>query len=249
MSRSRFLWSPVVVLFLTVPVLAQTGSTTTGGSGTTPSGGANIQGSSFESMFEGIERTTTEGTFIGRGAEGFVGRGGSTTTSSRGITGRANTSIRSGSRTASRTSSRTASSRTSLSSGGVQGSSSSGRTVRPALAADEFDFSSEFQGTMIAAPSLQRRLDKISEERKTLVPLSVVLEDGTQGLNATLTGAVRNAKERSIAEQLVRLEPGVRSVRNEIVVRSELVQPELFPGLDRPSGTPRGKAALPTDIP
>jgi osmotically-inducible protein OsmY len=50
----------------------------------------------------------------------------------------------------------------------------------------------------------------------------VALADDTEAGTIVLTGTVRTEQLRKKAEHLVRFEPGVREVRNEIVVASDV---------------------------
>lgn len=79
-----------------------------------------------------------------------------------------------------------------------------------------------------------QRADRI----KSLVPLEISIGNGT----ATLRGAVATSYDRALAEQLVRLEPGIRQVQNELTVTAA---PEAPPTGDpfAPSLTPATPAA------
>jgi hypothetical protein len=65
----------------------------------------------------------------------------------------------------------------------------------------------------VVAKSLQIRLAKIMGEHHMTVP-TVSVQNGT----AVVSGVAKSENERSVIESLVSLEPGVRSVRNEMTV-------------------------------
>ncbi len=69
--------------------------------------------------------------------------------------------------------------------------------------------------------SLQTRFEKAGVSRLDS-PIDVVIESDT----VVLRGTVGSAHQRLLAENLARLEPGVRSVRNELVVSSATVESE-----------------------
>ena len=60
-------------------------------------------------------------------------------------------------------------------------------------------------------------------------PIEVSVADGT----ATLRGMVASARDREMAEQLVRFEPGISAVKNDLVVGSPSLPPPPSPS-DRP---------------
>jgi osmotically-inducible protein OsmY len=49
--------------------------------------------------------------------------------------------------------------------------------------------------------------------------LPVPMEVSVQGATATLRGVVASARDREMAELLVRFEPGISTVRNELTVQ------------------------------
>jgi len=61
------------------------------------------------------------------------------------------------------------------------------------------------------------RLDKIMSRTRQLRGLNLQINETGQ---VTLQGRVESAAARRLAENLVRLEPGVRSIRNELTVRA-----------------------------
>jgi hypothetical protein len=62
---------------------------------------------------------------------------------------------------------------------------------------------------------LTRQLLEIAEVQTELAGVAVTIDDS--GV-ATITGTVDTQEQRRLAELLVRLEPGVRSVRNEMTI-------------------------------
>lgn len=80
--------------------------------------------------------------------------------------------------------------------------------------------------------SLQRQLDRSAAIRRT-GPLEISVE----GRTATLRGMVASTKDRELAELLVRLEPGVSDVQNDLRV-TPAAEPIANPP-SRPPSTPR----------
>jgi hypothetical protein len=72
------------------------------------------------------------------------------------------------------------------------------------------------------ATNLQTRLSKILAEHNIASP-NVTIEGDT----AVLTGVADSESQRLVLEKLVSLEPGVRQVRNEMIVSAPPVAPEL----------------------
>jgi hypothetical protein len=73
-----------------------------------------------------------------------------------------------------------------------------------------------------AAHSIPQNLVRhVQEAIKTTRPLQVAVEGDT----TILRGAVRSAHERALIEQLARLEPGVRKVKNELTVTPPASRP------------------------
>ncbi len=68
----------------------------------------------------------------------------------------------------------------------------------------------------VVAKALQVRLAKIMGDHHMTVP-TVSVQNGT----AVLSGVAKNENERQVIESLVSLEPGVRTVRNEMTVAGE----------------------------
>lgn len=88
-------------------------------------------------------------------------------------------------------------------------------------------------GAETVSAVLSDRLTR-SKRIQRVSPIQVALSDGT----AILRGEVASQHDRALAEQLALLEPGVRSVRNELAVQSAAPPqaPLLLPGLA--PGTP-----------
>ena len=215
------------------------GSSSSGSSGNSSGSSSGNAGTQFDSQLGTITREDYDGSFIGRGDGSFVGRGGTSTTSSRsGLSGR--TTQSSTRRTSSRTSSRTTGSRSSMM--GTSGMGNNQNTVRAATAVNA-ESQLELAGKSALIPvELQSRVSRISQLQKHPVPVSVELQPDAAGWTANLKGVVATPQQRRLLEQLARLEPGVQSVRNEIVVHTELAQPQ---GLQMPKpGTPDNPSAL-----
>jgi hypothetical protein len=65
--------------------------------------------------------------------------------------------------------------------------------------------------------TLNSRFDKVSQRASTLQGVAVVVEaDGT----AVLRGEVQSEEAAKLAAMMARLEPGVRTVRSELTVRT-----------------------------
>jgi len=86
------------------------------------------------------------------------------------------------------------------------------RNVR-STASSEFDFSPLEVDTRSVA--LQTRITKLPSLRGTTDQVAVRMDGNT----VTLTGTVATSHERKLAEQLVRLEPGVDTVDNRLSVK------------------------------
>ncbi|MDR1957779.1 MAG: BON domain-containing protein [Planctomycetaceae bacterium] len=158
------------------------------------------------------------GGFVGAGGNsaGFIGAGATSGTSASRSGGSRSSSSRSG----------YSSSRSSSSSYGNQGSYGAGRTTteirtRFVVAFDSpvLDSSSATsQGTASRktasrAAGLSTRLEKL-DSLKRLGSITA----NVSGREVTLTGLMRTEQDRRLAEQIVLLEPGVSTVRNEITV-------------------------------
>jgi hypothetical protein len=65
--------------------------------------------------------------------------------------------------------------------------------------------------------SLQTQFRQLSDRRPQLAGISIALDGGDQ---AVLRGEVATEDARKLAEAVARLEPGVRTVKNEITVRT-----------------------------
>lgn len=63
---------------------------------------------------------------------------------------------------------------------------------------------------------LEKRINR--SKIQPLIPISVEITDST----AVLRGVVKNEYQRRLAEQYVRLEPGILTVQNELVCSQEL---------------------------
>jgi hypothetical protein len=102
---------------------------------------------------------------------------------------------------------------------GRSGADRAGRNSQRARAAirprQRVAFSYPVRGAAVVNVELTRQLYEIAKVRTELAGVAVMIDDS--GL-ATITGMVDTPEQRRLAELLVRLEPGVRSVRNEMTV-------------------------------
>lgn len=97
--------------------------------------------------------------------------------------------------------------------GGTAGDSAAQeRIVRPRY---RVGFSYSTRPSSSLRESLQRRFEQLAARRSTFRGISI--DVSPQGV-ARLQGTVESESARKLVENLVRLEPGVRSVRNELTV-------------------------------
>jgi hypothetical protein len=97
--------------------------------------------------------------------------------------------------------------------GNQQGTGTNRRPIRPAQLV-AFDFPAPTAPTMTT--NISTRFTKLSR-RADFANVEVSVTDGV----ATLRGEVSKLNDVRVAERLARLEPGVRSVNNEVTVREE----------------------------
>jgi osmotically-inducible protein OsmY len=94
---------------------------------------------------------------------------------------------------------------------GGQGGRAQNRVVRPRQRI-AFEYSAP-QGTQITS-SLGKQLKNIVSRRPALANVEI----DSQGGEVVLRGNVDTSEQARLAEALVRLEPGVRAIRNELVI-------------------------------
>ena len=81
----------------------------------------------------------------------------------------------------------------------------------------------------------RHRMTRLPNLRVLPEQVGIDIAPTSTGSVATLTGTVATERERKIVEQLLRLEPGIDSVRNELVVDAGKIYetvPKLDPGAD-----------------
>ena len=78
-----------------------------------------------------------------------------------------------------------------------------------------FEVNAKSPATVVAGATT--RLDRISSKNPSLKQVGISL----QGDQIVLSGKVKSASDSRLAEHLLRLEPGVRSVRNELQVEQQ----------------------------
>ena len=98
--------------------------------------------------------------------------------------------------------------------GGNQNRNQARMTVRPAQRI-AFEYPQPERAEV--RTSLQTQFRRLSDRRPQLANVSIALDGGSE---AVLRGQVVSEDARKLAEAVARLEPGVRSVRNEITVRT-----------------------------
>lgn len=213
MKKHFSIFSLLLILSLLITassIFAQSSSDSSSASNSSSSSGGLTESQQVDLGFQGFEQVT-EGSFIGRGdSSTFIGRpvGNSATASRNTRTTISTSSVRR--TTSSRTSSnRLATARTST--GG--GLSASGEIRSKATAGEELQISETHAEN--AQPESFNRGGILGRRMATISDTATVSFDATSG-EATLRGTANSLRERRTLEQLLRLEPGVQRVRNEM---------------------------------
>ena len=191
---------------------AQTGATDqgTGQSGGNTSNASNYSGSSSvnqnsRSMFGGGSGTTNQGAGAGAGGtagRSSTGRRSSTSTGQRGLTG-------------------TGLGASNLGRGGIGGQSGL-QTNRQAARRAQFVTQLDQTSFASAPPDLISTLElRSTVEQSTSAAVPGGVQVVVNGSTVILSGKVSSPVESKLAERMALLEPGVRSVRNELVVETQ----------------------------
>ena len=175
-----------------------------GGTGGTGFGGAGAQGAGG---LGGTMGTANSG-FIGRNSGTFAGNSRAGQTGLGGVgAGAARNFNRTGNSSANELRNR------DLANGGRERTTSQ---IRPRQKV-AFDYNAKAPATVAATAAV--RLDRVTLKNPSLKGVVVAVEDN----QIVLRGKVKTTEQSRLAENLVRLEPGVRSVRNELEVEQPTV--------------------------
>jgi osmotically-inducible protein OsmY len=98
----------------------------------------------------------------------------------------------------------------------VGGESSNSRTRRIVVPRYQIDFAFEQPTDVEVSASLRTTLDRFAKSNADLGPIQFDVENGRE---VVLRGEVESEQARRLAENLIRLEPGIRNVRNELTIR------------------------------
>ena len=202
---SRLTTSVAASLLLFTNVYAQQSSTNTNSTGPSASG-ATPPGTSSTPLSATLPTVNVGNAAMPGGSgqsTGTTGRGGS---GSRRTTQRnATTSLGLGS--------------SSLGAGVARGANTSIQTNRQNDRRAQFVFRPDFGPAAAVATPTAEVAATVEHTLAAVVPTGITV--AVEGSTAVLTGAVPSVQDRKLAEQMALLEPGVRAVRNELVVQSK----------------------------